>query len=194
MLTLSWSPDRSMGGDEVDAKSQTVRSSEPGVAPPGREVALWLVRTPGAGDARAQAAWREAFAPALPATVLAAPGGPDRALAAALARSCGAELVADAGLAPAAPGEDDAALARRAWPALARALDRGASPLLAVLAEDVLRSLACLLLEVPSAHARALEIDPGRALLVLSGPLGWTLRRANVAAAELASSARDGGG
>jgi hypothetical protein len=184
-----------MGRDEVGADDHALQleNDRGGVPrPAGVEVALWLVRAPDAGDEPAGQVWREAFAPARPAVVLSAPDGPEHALAAALARSSGAELLADPALRAPAAGEDDSALARRAWPALGHVLDRGASSLVAVLAEDVLRALACLLLGIPPIRARALCIDPGRGLLVLSGPSGWILRHANVAAAEPATSARNG--
>lgn len=146
-----------------------------------RSTELWLLR---AGSASEFDACRSAFGTAAPQVVLCPLGGEEERWAAALASACSAVLERSAALARAAEHEGLDALAERAWGPLGAALERRPAVLLAVLAREVLQAVAARALGLSAQGARALRVDPGRALLLRSGPAGLVLRRSNAQAPE----------
>ncbi len=153
----------------------------------GTRASLWFLRLPDdrTADPLAARDLARVFAAAGPEVVLAAPSEAARALATAIARSAVADFLPVEELREPGGGEEDAALVRRAWPALERVLKQGAARALFVLSYDVIRVLTALALGIPPRHSRALQVDPGRAVLLLddfvAGSPRFLLRRSNAA-------------
>lgn len=131
---------------------------EHGLASLGAGLAL-VLSPPPLQEQRHEAEWAARFARA---------GGVPHELALELAR--------------ARSSESDEALAARAWPALERALGRGHSRVLAVLALEVLRACLARALGFPPARAGSVRVDPGHAVLLRDDPIGLVLRHSNVRA------------
>ena len=185
----------------MSSADTSARAGEPSRTWPARPAsrgsgaAIWLLRA--ADGAQGETAQRDlalVFAAAEPAFVLSAPSGPERELAAAIAERSRARLVLAAELQQPLAAEKEVDLVSRAWSLLERALLQGGAGILCVLPPDLIRILAALLLGIPPARSRALRVDPGRAVLILNGELGFVLRRSNVAAPEPASPASQTGG
>ncbi|MEW6071929.1 MAG: histidine phosphatase family protein [Planctomycetota bacterium] len=80
-------------------------------------------------------------------------------------------------------GENDAAIAARAWPAVERAVQRTrGGTILAATHYNVIRVLVGCALALPPGRTFALRVDTGGAVLLVDAPGGWRLVHSNVPA------------
>ncbi len=78
-------------------------------------------------------------------------------------------------------GENDAAIARRAWRALERGIEEARGGTLLVATHyNVIRVLVAGALGIPPVRSFSFRIDTGRAALLVDGEDGWRLERSNV--------------